>query len=150
VACKKRETYLNRDNTHNISHSFSLRDTAWAYHRSNWKGRTNGLLRKSGGTILITSAGDSESLVTLIVHVYSTLSLQINKVMIKSCKPWLHTYFPVMVAMFPGNTGYVPLIHCRGGCVMFFMCTVWEVKSQREAVYICSYKILQQLLNTFP
>jgi hypothetical protein len=28
VACKKRETYLNRDNTHNISHSFSLRDTA--------------------------------------------------------------------------------------------------------------------------
>jgi len=74
------------------------------------------------------SAGDSESLVTLVVHVYSKLRLQINKVRIKAGKLWLHNYLPVIAAVFPANTGYVALIHCRSCCVMLFMCTVREEK----------------------
>ena len=109
-----------------------MEHTAWAFRMSNWKGRMNGFLRKSGGTVLITSAGDSESLVTLEVHVYSKLSLQINKVRIKACKPWLHTYLPVTAAVFPANTGYVALIHCRHCCVMFLCAQCGKRSYRRE------------------
>jgi hypothetical protein len=89
-------------------------------------------------TVLITSAGDSESLATLVVLVYSTLNLQINKVRIKACKPWLHTYLPVIAAVFPANTGYVALIHCRRCCAMiFYVHSARSKKSQKGAVYSC-------------
>jgi hypothetical protein len=83
--------------------------------------------------------------VTLVVHVYSTLSLQINKVWIKACKPWLPTYLPMIATVFPVNTGYLALIYCRSCFIMFFMCKVQEEKLQKGAVYI-----RQQLRNAFP
>jgi hypothetical protein len=49
----------------------------------------------------------------------------------------------VIAAVFPANTGYVALMHCRSCCVMFFMCTVREEKLQKETVYTCLCTIRQ-------
>jgi hypothetical protein len=121
-----------------------MEHTAWAFRRSNWKGRTNGLLTKSRGAVLITPVGDSESLVTLVFHVYSTLSLQINKVRIKACKQWLHTYLPVIAPVFPANAGYVAVINCRSCCIMF-LCAHCGKKSYRREH--CTYVLVLYVSN---